>query len=210
VTVAAQGGAAFQGGPAEAQAEGIILERGQIVDTQEWTRQVAIVAGAPTLQGKAKGLGSGRDNASLRIKGHFTATAGVSLDLATLTIASLLDEVAGAGELVRGAGGVSLLPLTLSPRKGAKLAQAIYETASGVRPSVRAEVKSRDPETGHMEFSVTVDRATVPRGPAHCSTGDRSVASLLTRLSLQGGGGAPVGMEITVPWRCAGTELKTP
>jgi hypothetical protein len=44
VTVPAQGRDPFGQGPAVVEAEGRIRERGLVVDSQEWTRQVQIVS----------------------------------------------------------------------------------------------------------------------------------------------------------------------
>ena len=194
--MAAQGGAAFQGGLAEVRGRGIILERGQIVDTQEWTRQVEIVALAPTLQGRPRGSGP-VGTTSLRITGHFTATAGVSLDLATLTH-RVAARRGGRSRRARARRRRIASAADARHGKGGKPAQAIYGTASGVRPSVRAEVKSRDPEIGqHGVF-----RHGRPRDGSSARRTARPAidpSEPPDAVSLQGGGGAPVGMEITVP-----------
>src|SRR5262249_42897363 len=116
-------------------------------------------------------------------------------------------ETDGAGELVRGAGGAALLPLSLPARAGGKPTDAIYQTPSGVRPTVWAEVKVRDAKTGLMEATIKVDRATIPGGPASCASG---TTRLRTSFSLEASGSAPVTLDVTLPWRCVGTELKTP
>src|SRR5262249_52782357 len=95
-----------------------------------------------SLTGSATGVGSDTDNGSIRLQGKFTATDPVALNEATLTLTSVLDEVGGAGELVRGTGGAVVLPLTLTARAGGKATDAIYETSSGVRPIVWAEIKT--------------------------------------------------------------------
>jgi hypothetical protein len=130
------------------QADAIIVENGIVVETQQWTRAVNVVGTDGSLEGSASGIGSGTDNGSVRVSGQFTAEESLSLDQATLTVTALLLESGGAGELVRGAGGAALLPLTLPARAGSTPTAAIYQTPSGVRPVVRAEMKSRDPHTG--------------------------------------------------------------
>src|SRR5262249_7359008 len=65
-----------------------------------------------SLTGSVSGVASGTDNGSLRLQGKFTASEAVALNEATLTLTALLNEVGGAGELLRGAGGAALLPLT--------------------------------------------------------------------------------------------------
>ncbi len=69
--------------------------------------------------------------AACGVTGQFTAEDSVSLDQASLTVTALLLEAGGAGELVRGAGGASLVPLTLVARAGATPTAAIYQTESG-------------------------------------------------------------------------------
>ncbi|HEV8437728.1 MAG TPA: SBBP repeat-containing protein [Methylomirabilota bacterium] len=163
-----------------------------------------------SLTGSASSVGSGTDNGSIRLQGQFTAAEPVALDQATLTLSALLDEVGGAGELTRGTSGAAVLPLTLTARTGGKPTDAIYQTASGVRPVVWAEIKTRDARTGLTEFYIKVDRATIPVGPALCSGGSSPTTQLRTRFSVQASNGAPVGVDLTLPWRCLGTELKTP
>jgi hypothetical protein len=162
-----------------------------------------------TLTGSASGVASGTDNGSIRLQGQFTATETIALNEATLTLTSLLEEVGGAGELTRGTGGVAVLPLTLVARAGGKSTDAIYETPSGVRPIVWAEIKTRDAATGLTEFYIKVDRATIPVGPALCSAGSSPATQLRTSFSVQAGGTA-AGVDLTLPWRCLGSELKTP
>jgi hypothetical protein len=209
VTVLASGNAAFRGGAATVQADAVIIENGVAVDTQQWTRAVQLLGTDGSLEGSASGVGSGTDNGSVRLSGQFTAEDTVSLDQATLSITALLLESGGTGELVRGAGGAALLPLTLTARAGSTPTAAIYQTASGVRPVVRAEMKIRDPDTGIVEFSIAIDRATMPAGPTLCSGGRTPTTSLRTRFSLHAGG-TSVDLDLTVPWRCLGTQLKTP
>jgi hypothetical protein len=154
-------------------------------------------------------VASGTDNGAIRLQGQFTATETVALNEATLTLTSLLEEVGGAGELTRGTGGAAVLPLTLVARAGGKATDAIYETPSGVRPIVWAEIKTRDTQTGLTDFYIKVDRATIPVGPALCSAGSTPATQLRTRFSVQTAG-ASAGVDLTLPWRCLGSELKTP
>jgi hypothetical protein len=160
-----------------------------------------------SLTGSASGVASGTDNGSIRLQGQFTATETVALNEATLTLTALLEEVGGAGELTRGTGGVAILPMTLPARAGGKATDAIYQTPSGVRPVVWAEIKARDVATGLTDFYIKVDRATI-LGPALCA-GASPTSRLRTSFSLHAGG-ASVGLDVTLPWRCLGNELKTP
>ncbi len=96
-----------------------------------------------------------------------------------------------------------------SPRAGSKPTDVIYKTASGARPVVRIEVKSPDPKTGLVEFSIKVDRATIPVGSALC-VGSPATTNLRTAFGLQVGAGAPLVLDVTPRWRCLGTQSKTP
>jgi hypothetical protein len=160
-----------------------------------------------SLTGSASGVASGTDNGSIRLQGQFTATETVALNEATLTLTGLLEEVRGAGELTRGTGSAAVLPLTLAEGAGGKATDAIYQTPSGVRPIVWAEIKVRDASTGLMEFYIKVDRATI-LGPALCAGASPST-QLRTSFSLQAAG-TSVAVDLTQPWRCLGSELKTP
>jgi alpha-tubulin suppressor-like RCC1 family protein len=208
IVISAPSGAALRAGAATVQADALIVDSGDVVDTQSWTRAVQVLGTDGSLEGSASGIGTGTDNGSVRVTGLFTAEDSVSLDQATLTVSALLLEAGGAGELVRGAGGAALVPLTLVARAGATPTAAIYQTASGVRPVVRAEVKSRDADSGIMEYLLTVDRATIPALPAGCSAA-AATTSLRTRFSLKVGA-ETLELDLTVPWRCLGTQLRTP
>jgi hypothetical protein len=161
-----------------------------------------------SLTGSAGGVASGTDNGSIRLQGQFTAVETIALNEATLTLTALLEEVGGAGELTRGTGSAAVLPLTLAARAGGKATDAIYQTPSGVRPIVWAEIKVRDASTGLMEFYIKVDRATI-LGPAACSATSSPSTQLHTSFSLQAAG-TLVAVDLTQPWRCLGSELKTP
>jgi alpha-tubulin suppressor-like RCC1 family protein len=210
VTVSASGGTAFLAGPATVEADAVIVEDGAVVDTQHWGRAVDVLGTDGSLEGSASGIGTGKDDASVRLTGQFTAEAAISLDQARLTVSALLLEAGGAGELVRGAGGAVLLPLTLVARAGSTPTAAIYETASGVQPVVRVEVKNRESGVDVLEYLVTVSRATAPVGPALCSGGATATTSLRTRLRLDAGGDEAVDLDVTVPWRCLGRQLRSP
>src|SRR5262249_25494396 len=171
------------------------------------TVQRTAVTTTATLTGSASSVGSGTDNGSIRLQGKFTATDSVALNEATLTLTSVLAEVSGAGELTGSAGGASVLPLTLGARAGGKATDAIYETPSGVRPIVWAEIKTRDANTGLTEFYIKVDRATIA-APVACSAGSSPTTQLRTTFSVQVTGVA-TGLDVTLPWRCLSGELQT-
>lgn len=160
------------------------------------------------VSGKVQGVGTGKDNGNVRISGRFTLPGPVPLDRATLTLTDLLDETRRGGAGAGGPGGADFLPITLPARAGSKPMAAIYQTPSGTRPSVRVEIRSRDPQSGQMEFSITVDRATIAR-PAQCAGGSTGLARLVTRFRLQAGF-ARVRVGGIMPWQCRDAELRTP
>src|SRR5262249_21193150 len=54
-----------------------------------------------------------------------------------------------------------------------------------------------------------LDRATIPAAPALC-TGSPATTQLRTSFRVQAGSGAATGLDVTLPWRCLGSELDTP
>jgi hypothetical protein len=122
----------------------------------------------------------------------------------------LLDDVGGTGELVRATGGVQLLPLALDPRPSSRPTTAVYETPPGAHPHVRVGVRTVNATTGLMDFSIHVDRAAIPSGPAGCADGAPAGAPLVTSFRIDGGAGTPVFVEAAPSWRCRGSQLGTP
>jgi hypothetical protein len=167
----------------------------------------AVIFSAPT--GKAQNVGVNKDSGNLRLSGRFTAPSAMRLDLATITLTDLLDEETGVGELSRRPGGGELLPLTLTARTGGKATAAKYQTPSGAKPSVTVEVKTRDTVTRAMEFSITVDRDSMPVRPSECG-GTPSRTDLHTSFTIDDGRGFPLRVSATLPWQCRGTELRVP
>lgn len=164
--------------------------------------------------GRARKVGTGRDGGQVRLSGRFTAPRAIRLDQATLKLWRLLDEVGlGHGshrlELTRRADEASLLPITLQARAGSKPNAAIYQTASGVRPSVWMEVKTRDPRTGLTEFLISVDRATI-LGPERCAGAPHPSTLLETRFSLHDAGSLPIAVQAKLHWECLPGELRMP
>jgi len=161
-------------------------------------------------RGQAQNVGLANDSGKLAITGSFTTRAPLSLDRATLTITSLVDEVNGVGELSRRGSGGSFLPVALVARAGSGPAVANWETASGMRPSLTVEVKRRDVKTGLLEFSIKVDRDSMPVRPAACSAGSPSVTQLKTSFTLDDGENPVVEVEATLPWQCKSGALLLP
>ena len=151
-----------------------------------------------------------KDSGKLAIAGRFTALTPLSLDRATLTITDLIDEVDGVGELSRRGSGGSFLPMALAARAGSKAAIATYETAPGARPSVSVEVKRRDVKTGLLEFSIKVDRDSMPVRPTGCTPASPSRTQLKTSFTLDDGVNPAVEVEATLPWQCRAGELLLP
>ena len=207
----------------------IVFPRGYLTHIPTWSQTFPCFAGADAIgtsscggggpepvivsfdgtSGKAQNVGVAKDTGNVRISGRFKAPVAVRLDLAALTIDGLLDEVDGAGELSRRPGGTTLLPMELTARGGGKPTAATYQTPSGERPNVKVEVKTRDAETGLMEFSISVDRDSMPVGPARCA-GSPSRTSLRTSFTLDDGSGQPLVVDATLPWRCRNSELRLP
>ena len=122
------------------------------------------------VSGKAEQVGDPGATAKVKIGGKISSASTLDLRFATVTVSALLREQ-GGDKLVRAGGGSPRLPLALRPRPGAKSTAAVFETASGARPSLQVEIKQRDPNRGELEFSVTVDRASIPRAPNGCAPG---------------------------------------
>jgi hypothetical protein len=161
------------------------------------------------LAGKAERVGTGKPDSKVSLSGKVLVSGAFDLGAATLTVASLLEEADGT-ELVQGSGGARLLPLSLVARPGSKSTGAIFETLSGARPHVRAEVKQRDPKKSELEVSLTVEFATIPRLPRGCSPEKGSRVPLRTLLSLAPANRESVEVASLLSWRCGKNDLKTP
>jgi hypothetical protein len=164
------------------------------------------------LWGRAMQVGRATNSANLRILGRFLVEEPLALEQAALTLDALLREIGGAGELVQGPAGSLFVPLSLQPLKGSKPDKGIYRTPPGAKPIVHAQVapvKGLDAQSGLMEFSIDVERATI-LGPAGCAGGPPPTAPLTTSFRLVGGSEAPVWVHTTADWQCNGTQLKIP
>lgn len=144
------------------------------------------------LTGKAQPVGAVTNKASMNLTGQFTLDGTIDLSRSTLTLGDLLNEVGGAGELLRGTGGANLFPLTLLPRRGGSANKATFETPSGVQPRVQVKVETRDPAMGLVEFRLRVDSATIPQAPLHCAGGPPPTTGLLTSFTLNDSFDPPV------------------
>lgn len=160
---------------------------------------------ASSLTGSANRIGivppSNRDaGAQVGALMKFTFDGDLNLATSTVMITKLLDERGGAGELVKGTGGVDLLPIILSPRPGAKANAAIFESPSGEVPKVQLEIQTK----GHdiYDFLLRVDRASIPAFPQLCAADGRLTTHLTTRATIDDGVNPPLEVSTTQPWRC--------
>ena len=159
--------------------------------------------------GKAEGVGGGAEKGKVSFSGKVPAAGTLDLRVATVTVTALLREI-GGGELVRGGGGAPFLPVTLRARRGSKATAAIFETPAGVRPSVEIEVKQRDPKKGEVEFSLKVDRATIPLAPKGCDPRGRNAVRLRTSIAIEDSSRKVLEVNPELSWRCGRNELRTP
>jgi hypothetical protein len=174
------------------------------------------VTGIPfTGSGTAERVGAGR-NGRVEVSGRFWLPVPTQLDLTTLTLTDLLNEVGGAGELternhaVAGVreGGDRYLPITLHAHKGSNATGALYQTLPWERPSVKVEIENRDPISGLMEFSVVADDVSIDK-PTECRGADEPTTQLATSFDLKFGS-RQVNVGAVLPWQCLGKELRTP
>ena len=159
--------------------------------------------------GKAEGVRSGAEKGKVTFSGKVSAAETLDLRAATVTLSALLRELNGS-ELVRGGGGAPFIPVTLRPRSGSTATAAIFETPAGVRPSVRIEIKQRDPKTRLVEFSLKVERATIPLAPAGCAPQGGNAVRLRTGFAVESGGRRVLDVSPELSWRCGRNELRTP
>jgi hypothetical protein len=129
----------------------------------------------------------------------FPFAGPVNLGASTVTINSLLNERGGTRELVKGTGGVDLLPITLRPRSGSKPTAAIFETPSRAIPKVRLEIQTKG--QGVFDFLLRVDRATIPAFPQLCGGEPRPTTDLVTNFIIDDGVN-PIVVSTKQPWRC--------
>jgi hypothetical protein len=162
------------------------------------------------LHGLAQNVGDDKPDGLVRIEGKVSMPKGLSLDQhldqATFTVTKLLSEVSAKGELSRTAGYARHLPITLSASAASRPNDAVYETAAGATPKVRAEVTRET--TGHLlAFLITVDYDAIDR-PLACGDKLSGVAQIETSVDIHNGPQL-LRADTTVPWRCQGRELRS-
>ena len=165
--------------------------------------------------GAVKGVGTDGSNgtAQISITGRFQVNGPIDFRLSTAVFDDLLNELDGAGELVRGldAGPALPFPLALVRRDGDRREITYRGPADGSHPGCRLLVKARG--RGVFDFSIdckTPDGATIPLPPLSC--GEGSMTDLSTSFTVNS---TPVIRVNTVqPWECSSTggvvrELKS-
>jgi hypothetical protein len=151
--------------------------------------------------GKASGVGQGSGQAGVRLVGmfEFQGTVDLAACPGTLTITSLLDEGAGAGELVTGP------PLTLHGDCSNTSTVARFKTDVGQVPIVEVAIGRRD----HGKFTLRVEASQATIGvAAGCPT-----TTMTTAFVIEDGVNLPVNVSTDQPWLCFGKGnqyLKSP
>ena len=159
------------------------------------------------LEGTANGVGSGRSNAELHLKGTVEGVGDLDLSAAKLELTRLLHETNGSGELLgNGAGDVT--PLILTAVKGSTPTNAIFKTPRWVRPEVQARVKLTDPEKGELKFNIEVNRATID-SPQLCDQAPEGYTKLQAHFVLADGVNKSTMITTEQDWRCRRNRLIT-
>src|SRR5262252_5048535 len=139
--------------------------------------------------GEAIGVGSGAEKAAVEIVGTFTSPTDLDLSVATLTIASLLDERAGGGELA------SRLPLVLTAVPGSRCNLALFKDKS--RPNF-ASGAILDAGSDKFIFKIRVNDVTI-NSPQSCSP-----IQLTTGFRLDASSMPPIVVSTEQSWVCFG------
>jgi hypothetical protein len=149
---------------------------------------------ASRLKGVATGVASDKSNGTVHLSGKLSFGGDLDLSKASVIISRVLDETAGAGELVPGVQEETGQPLTLSARVVRKGDYAIFETPSGQLPRVRVDLKVTG---GTLDATLRVNRAAVLT-PQWCG----SQTDLSTEILVLDGENAPLEIAFTEPWTC--------
>ena len=155
--------------------------------------------------GSAKEIGTDGSNgtAQVSVSGRFKVNGPIDFRLSTAVFDDLLNEVGGAGELVRGLDGGPALPfpLALVRRDGDRRETTYRGPGDGMHPGCRLLVKARG--RGVFDFSLDckpADGATLPLPPLDC--GSDATTQLSTSFTVNS---TPVIRVNTVqPWQCSG------
>jgi hypothetical protein len=151
-------------------------------------------------------VGTGTAQGKISLDGEVPVTAPIDLSKARVFLRQVLTEADAVGELLARGGGAQLLPVELTAGKGSKADHAIFETAPGARPSIRLEVRNRQPKDGQLEVKLTVGQATI-LAPEGCGEGS---ALLRTRFIFEDHLGRSLPLNIEQRWQCKKDQLTTP
>ncbi|MCG6861561.1 MAG: hypothetical protein LJE70_09845, partial [Chromatiaceae bacterium] len=171
----------------EAQSDALL---GNATDILEVT-----VASIPTIapylaEGLATNVG---ETGEFTLSGRFRYDGDLNLAASKLVIASVLDEIDGAGELIPGVGEQTGQELVLQPHFSLEN-RAVYRTPRGQLPRVSAVLSVHQARLG---LSLRVSDAEI-RKPFLC--GHRT--ELTTALVVLDGEKAPLNLAMTEPWIC--------
>jgi hypothetical protein len=156
------------------------------------------------LQGSATKVGNSHGPSTVSLFGKFILTEPLALDLATVTIDALLNEVEGADELVAG------LPLVLTAKSGSTANAATYQSVPNTLPRVRLDITKSSSETKPVEFRLKVEDTTIAQYPQRCSPGSKSTTALALRFTIDDGVNLPFVVESEVAWACLGSNPQMP
>ena len=176
-------------------------------DSGAYQTQSGVGEPAPALltlrRGKATEVGDQPASTSLTLAGTFPVASDLNLGTATVVLDALLAEGDLPGELV------SSLPLRLTARRGARNTAVIYESAQGVQPKVRLELKNRHAGQRPLDITLRVENATIAV-PQSCSSGQPSTTTLRTAFTIADGVNPPVTVAGETLWECVGTTSAMP
>jgi probable HAF family extracellular repeat protein len=172
-----------------------IDKRGQIVGAfiDDGGMVQSFLATKEQFSGEAIGVGSGAEKAAVEIVGTFTSPIDLDLSVATLTIASLLDERAGGGELARR------LPLVLTPVPGSRRNLALFKDKS--HPNF-ASGAILDAGSDKFIFKIKVNDVVI-NSPQSCSP-----TQLTTGFRLDASSKPPIVVSTEQSWICFGPSNK--
>jgi hypothetical protein len=137
-------------------------------------------------------------DAILKLTGSFVFDGALDLASSSVTIRALLDEIGGAGELLKGLGGSDALPAVLF-RKSGNDSSVTYTSAGSARPSFRLALHRKP--GGLYTANLRVNRATVSSDPTLC-TGSPESTVLDTVLVIDDGHNPPATVAGSLAWVC--------
>jgi hypothetical protein len=158
------------------------------------------------LTGSASNVGDSRPGRSaVKLSGKVNTSTPPALDLAIVTIDALFHEVEGAEELING------LPLVLAPLAGSEADEATYESAPGIRPKARLDVRLNGNKPA--EFKLKLEKASIPQFPQQCVPeldGDEHTTGVALRFTIDDGVAVPLVVEGAVEVECSGNNPQLP